>query len=381
MFDPDHVDPDSGSLTKSDVINFHARSNMNIVFNCRRLKNLSDEHFVKLTCTFLGLPHPHERGNASRPPGFDYPVESCMTQHNKNTSPYLDTNGDHHSGACPSASLAVHQRHTNLITVLSKFANEAGALTSREPSSHKLLQGCLTESQCSKLFPKSVSASYKNTAKEILDALAQLPVNRPRIDELYNSLPPLDPLKCGALRVDVAIKNPSNNKVYLIDGAFIHTSCANYREPEFNSLVKRIQSDDAVNEEQASNPLLWEPSKSIAAKVKSKTDKHAPLMQIIFKFQRDNKLDGQHSFVPFVLSSLGELSREAYCFKEELVSMFKFKITNSPASTFPFTPAKAIADFRSRLTTELMRVSALGLARIVSTAGKPFGNRSIFAVH
>ena len=31
-------------------------------------------------------------------------------------------------------------------------------------------------------------------------------------------------------------------------------------------------------------------------------------------------LEGQHSVVPFVVSSLGELSREAYCFKEELVS-------------------------------------------------------------
>ena len=82
-----------------------------------------------------------------------------------------------------------------------------------------------------------------------------------------------------------------------------------------------------------------------------------------------------------IRSSFGELSKEGYCFKEELVSMFKFKIKNTLTSTFPFTPAQAIADFRSRLTAELMRVAALGLARIVSTAGKPFGNRSIFAAH
>ena len=354
---------------------------MNIVFNSKRLKNMSNDHFVKLTCTFLGLPQPHERGNASRPEGFDYPVELCMTQHNKNTSPHLDANGDHHSGACPSANLAVSQRHTNLITVLAKFANEAGAFTSREPNSHKLLQGCLTEIQCSRLFPKAVPATYKKTANEILNALAQVPADRPKIDLLYNSLPALDPLKCGALRVDVVIKNPSNNKVYLVDGAFLHPSCANYRGPEFTSLVKRIQSADTAEDQQASNPLLWEPSKSIEAKAKSKIEKYTPLMQIISKYERDNMIDGQHSFVPFVVSSFGELSKQAYCFKEELVSMFKFKIKNTLASTFPFTPAQAIADFRSRLTEELMRVAALGLARIVSTAGKPFGNRSIFAVH
>ena len=80
----------------------------------------------------------------------------------------------------------------------------------------------------------------------------------------------------------------------------------------------------------------------------------------------------------FVLSSFGELSREAFAFKEELVAMYKFKISNSTASTFSFTPAQAIADFRARLNTDLMRVTALGLARIVSTGGKPFGT---FHVH
>ena len=193
MFNPIAVDPVSGSLTKSDVINFYARSNMNIVFNSKRLKNMSNDHFVKLTCTFLGIPQPHERGNAPRPESFDYPVELCMTQHNKNTSPHLDANGDHPSGACPSANLAVSQRHTNLITVLAKFANEAGAFTSREPNSHKLLQGCLTEIQCSRLFPKAVPATYKKVANEILNALAQVPADRPKIDLLYNSLPALDP--------------------------------------------------------------------------------------------------------------------------------------------------------------------------------------------
>ena len=380
-FDPTIIDSESGSLTKSDVINFYARSNMNIVFNSKRLKNLSNEHFVKLTCTFLGLPHPHERGNACHAPGFDHQVETCMTQHNKNTSRFLDPNGDHHSGGCPSAALAVAQRHTNLITVLENFAKEAGALTSREPSAHKLLQGCLSENQCSKLFPKQVPVAYKKTANEILNALGQLPVNRPEIDKLYKSLPALDPLKSKTLRVDLAIKNPSNDKVHLIDGSYGHTSCSNYRDAEFKALVKRILAADTADKQQASNPLLWEPSAFIAMKVKIKNDKYAPLMQLIHKFERDRALEGQHSFIPFVISSLGELSREAHCFKEELVSMFKFKISKSPDSAFPFSPAQAIADFRSRLTTDLMRVSAVGLARILSTAGKPFGNRSVFTVH
>ena len=148
LFDADKVQPDpEGGLTKSDVIAFNTRSNLSIVFNSKRLKNMSNDQFVKLTTVFLGLPPTHDRGNANSVPGFDYSVESCMTLHGKNTTPHLDANADHHSGSCPSAGLAVNRRHNNLTTVLSKFAIEAGATTSREPSSYNLLQGCLSKVQ------------------------------------------------------------------------------------------------------------------------------------------------------------------------------------------------------------------------------------------
>ena len=131
-FAPENV-VQSGSLTKSDVISYNSRSNLNIVFNEKRIKNLSNEQFVKLTTIFLGLPPTQDRGNAVNALGYDYPVESCMTAHGKNITPHLDANADHHSGSCPSAAASVCQRHTNLTTVLIKFAVEAGATSMREP--------------------------------------------------------------------------------------------------------------------------------------------------------------------------------------------------------------------------------------------------------
>ena len=85
--------------------------------------------------------------------------------------------------------------------------------------------------------------------------------------------------------------------------------------------------------------------------------------------------------MPFVVSSLGELSKEAYNFREELISMFKFKVTSGAHQIYPLTPAQAVADFRLRLTSALMQVSALGLASIACTAGKPFRSYPIIAVH
>ena len=140
-------------------------------------------------------------------------------------------------------------------------------------------------------------------------------------------LPPLDPAKSAGLRVDLAICNPTNGKVRLIDGSFVHTSCAVYRDTEFNAVAKRVNLASTITARSALDPQVWDPSPVIAQKARLKVDKYAPLMQIIHKFQRDRSLEGDHSFVPFIVSSLGELSREAFNFREELVSMFKFKVT------------------------------------------------------
>ena len=379
-FAPKNVVQD-GSLTKSDVINFNSRSNLNLVFSSKRIKNLSNDQFAKLTSIFLGLPPPQDRGNAEYVDGYDYPVESCMTAHGKHITPYLDANADHHSGSCPSAALAVSRRHTNLTNVLSKFALEAGADPKREPSSHHLCQGALSTGQCSKLFPKTVPAEYKKKAREIVHLLAQCPVDKAKVAALYESLPVLDPLKSAALRVDLSVRNPSNDKIYLIDNAFLHPSCTGYREAEFKAISARVDSDDADIKKNAVNPMLWQPSVSLAAKAKIKVDKHAPLMQILQHFQREGRVEGDHSFVPFVMSSLGELSREALRFVEDIVSMYKLRINNCEQLAFPLPPNQAVADFRNRFKLALMRVAAVGLANIACSAGKPFGNRSIYAVH
>ena len=147
--------------------------------------------------------------------------------------PYLDANGDHHSGSCPSAAASVSQRHTNLTSVLFKFALEAGAIAKREPSPYNLFQGLLPPGQCASLFPKSTSADYKSKAKEIVDLLSQATVDKAKIADLTRKLPRLDPANSGSLRVDLALVNPSNQKAYLIDGSStrlaLHIVIANSR--------------------------------------------------------------------------------------------------------------------------------------------------------
>ena len=68
-------------------------------------------------------------------------------------------------------------------------------------------------------------------------------------------------------------------------------------------------------------------------------------------------------------------------FNEELVAMYRLKVSNCEAVAFPLSPNQAVADFRKRLMLALMRVTAIGLANIACSAGKPFGNCAIYAAH
>ena len=95
-------------------------------------------------------------------------------------------------------------------------------------------------------------------------------------------------------------------------------------------------------------------------------------MILLHSYENAKVLHYKHSFVPFVVSSLGELSREAYQFREELVAMFRAKCMAEPSSVLPLTPARASADFRVRFTNELMQCTAVGLASIATSAGRPF---------
>ena len=74
---------------------------------------------------------------------------------------------------------------------------------------------------------------------------------------------------------------------------------------------------------------------------------------------------------------VSELCREALRFVEDIVSMYKLRISSCESLAFPLPPNQAVADFRSRFKLELMRVAGVGLC----SAGKPFGNRSMYAVH
>ena len=371
-FDPHLVTPTS-YLRESDVVAFHSRSELSTFFSPskNRSKSMSTVAFVHFTRLFLGLPPVLVLGNAVSNQDLGYVVETCMSQHG-NTVPELDASGNHQASSCPSSHLAKCRTHTSIMTHIIRFAEEAGALTKREPTTDKLLPD-LPKNQCARLFPRKPPALYTKISTEIIKCLTAPAgtVDHERITNLFNTLPPLDIRNSGALRIDASIQNLTNDDEDWIDATRIHTTCATYVKAEFRAVSSRLSTAQFATKAETIDPLLWARSPALHARGQHKIAKYSRLMLLAERMASDRRLPSKPHFVPFVVSSLGELSREAFQFRERLVSLFRKRVLATPALVFPKTPTVAVSNYRARFTQGLMRVLADGLASVMMTAGRP----------
>ena len=94
------------------------------------------------------------------------------------------------------------------MTHLIKFAEEAGALTKREPTTFTLLPE-LSKHQCARLFPRKPHVAYTKISTEIIKCLTAPPgsVDHKLVHDLFNTLPVLDVRNSGALRI-VQVSKP-----------------------------------------------------------------------------------------------------------------------------------------------------------------------------
>lgn len=361
----------NAGLNKSDVIHYNSRSDANKIFAAPRFKSWPNDQFVKSVCQYLCLPPPIIAPDTDAESCLGYEAEKCAVFHTSGKRPFLDANGDHQHGQCPSASKMVSVRHTRINDVIKKFAIEAGASARREPLSYDLLQGNLSRAQCAKLFPKHVPAAYKVISATVIDELSKPIVNLDKVAELIGTLPELDPEKSVGLRVDIDITTPFGESRW-VDARVVHTSSYSYRNTEFAAVKERLASASSSLRASHTDPLLWEPSPALAASVTEKIIHYEPLMRISRKLFEDNRLTTDAKFVPFVVSSAGEFSREAYQFREFLVSVFRRRVEGNPNIAYPLHPSQAVTDFRQRFTFSILHEVAQGLAKILDKAGQPF---------
>jgi hypothetical protein len=103
---PSRISQD-GRLTASDVIQTSSLSFAGRIFASTLKYNLpfpfGPSNYIAWCLFFLGLPPTSTLFNQEAQPGFDYPVQRCLSKHGVHTVPFLDSAGDHAAASACSA--------------------------------------------------------------------------------------------------------------------------------------------------------------------------------------------------------------------------------------------------------------------------------------
>ena len=117
---------DDPCLTPADVIQANSHSfAARILSSCLKQTvpfAFSPSSYTAWCLFFLGLPPTSTLYNHEVQPGFDYPVQRCLSKHGVHIVPFLDAGGCHASSCCPSTMGARYKKHTYLSRVVVQAA-------------------------------------------------------------------------------------------------------------------------------------------------------------------------------------------------------------------------------------------------------------------
>jgi hypothetical protein len=377
----------SETLTPADVINSASRSFSGRIFS-EPLKEkrlgykFTDDSYIAFCRFFLQLPPTITIGEATTQAGFDYPVQRCQADHGVHVSPFLDASANHASSKCPSASLSVMQKHTNIINVLISVAKEAGLETRKEPDTYSLLLGEFSKKECQRVFPKRVDKAYRASFEALSQAVdltssvecTLTPEQKQSfIQTKIDKLPILAKDDAAGLRIDASLVNMETGETIWIDASVVHTSSPSYADHELKAITKRQLSTATANLHKLPDVLLGEPSPTLLKRQNQKVEKYARLTMIAKKQCTEGKRSNIPKFMPFVVSDCGELSPCANEVEDWIVDQYKRKLTKSGSRADGYTTSELVHKFRHKIKIGVQEAIAAGLGSMIQAAGRPWG--------
>jgi hypothetical protein len=378
----------SDTLTPADVIHASSRSFSGKIFS-ETLKEkklgfkLGDAAYVAFCRFFLGLPPATTIGENKEQEGFDYPVQRCQAHHGVRVCPFLDANANHASSKCPSASLAIMQKHTNIVNVLTTLAKEAGLETRKEPDTYSLLLGEFSKKECQRVFPKRVDKAYKTSFESLsqavnltssVDCTLSPEQKQILIQTQLDKLPVLAKDDAAGLRIDLSLTDTETGETLWIDVAAVHTSSPSYIQGELKAITKRQLSTAAAELYKLPDVLLGDPSPVLIKRQNEKIEKYSRLLMVAKKQHQERKRTTIPKFVPFVVSDSGELSPAAYEVQEWLVEQYRRKSLKSKDRSDGCTTTELVHRFRHKLKIGVQEAVAAGLGAMILSAGQPWGS-------
>jgi hypothetical protein len=288
----------------------------------------------------------------------------------------LDPHGNHASGNCPSASAAVHQRHSFFQGVLVKASQDAFLAARREPPTHEVLGGRFTAEEARHLFPKRATKH----GKEIIAEITRMSLTKPEPEakeeqkawkRKYKAL--MDQIcqsaddKVGR-RVDIQVTNTEEEagQERLVDTSVTHTTNkTNYRKSHQDAerrLRHRLGLLDKKDTPPPNTPALLQ-------RTQDKIDTYGALVALLKK-QFDDRLRSTNPvFVPAIATTHGELGPDLIRFMEWITKAHKLTLMNAPPRADGRKPEQLAALFRKHLREKVILAIVRGTARVLREAG------------
>ena len=347
---------------------------------------MPSEDFISYLRYFLNL-SPLPNGSEARvSASFDYMVETCPSNHlGAAANPFLDAAGSHAFSGCTSACSMRNKMHDSLVDTLSVFSARAGQNCKKEPDTFGLLLEKYPPAQVRKLFPKKLSKSREFAEKwdVMLRALdAQNSAKDPAasslaaaaLREAIDNLPALDVSDADrkGLRIDLHTVDPITLIEKHLDIVTVAPQCRSYLAEEIKVANHRLSDISQVLACSASVPDLKAGKSSPALQtVKDrKLAKYLFLNQMIQEQVADRQR-GKSMFVPFAVTTLGELSVDAEVFMDYIVQCFRQKVRREGPRLDGLSVSHLTHMFAFEFRSAVQATIARGAGKMMAFAGLP----------
>ena len=325
---------------------------------------------------YLAIPQLTRLGNAKPSEVLGYHAEECWHTHGRGHYRLLDVHANHANSGCPSSLAARSERHTLLKWAVNRIAQEAGCRVNDEPSTYKLLLQQFTPVECQALFPKVPSKAVQKEIDQLRDELKKLthmihgPERRAKRLEITNTCRLMHRHhKTKGLRLNLELIDTHSNEARWVDVTSIHPTCKTRIEREMKGVKERIESAWKARREHTVDQLAGERGCAAQDQAALKFNTYAPLLAVAHKQIETKKRTRKPVFLPTVVTTLGEMNKEAVRLQEWIVMVYGRRLLRQEAQDDGIPIKTKTAILRNKFRTAIQMAVAKGTANMILTCG------------
>lgn len=262
-----------------------------------------------------------------------------------------------------------------------RAASEAGVQATREPETYTLLHEAFSREDCRRVFPKRPSDAYRTAFKKLQDFEFTCRQNDCKIPpeqqaimkrQLLDALPLIDKADSKGLRVDIALVDDATGEERWVDVTSVNTAAHACVDTEMHHTADKMHSQQIAHDAKVPH-IPQRTSPALTNREKFKKSKYARLITVADKQFYDRQRTSKPGFIPFAMSTAGELGPDAHSLIAWLIDKFRLKCKAQGRRADGMTVRELVADFHRRLRVTLQFAMAAGMGQLIAEAGTATG--------